>query len=346
MATAESSKVAAVVILAAGAGTRMKTQLPKPLHVIAGRTLLGHAIAAARGVNPDYVVVVVRHEGEKVARKAMEIDPEVTIAWQDDVAGTGRALWCGLQQLPADLSGRILVMAGDTPLLDAQVLRELAVAGDGVATVATTFVKDPTGYGRVLRDENGVIRAIVEHKDADEVQLSIREVNTSTYCFDLPFLRHSLSELSTDNAQGEMYLTDVVTAAYQSGMSDTGYVVADSMKVEGANDLVQLADLAAEMNRRICERWMRLGAKIVDPRTTHIDADVVIEPDTVIEPGTDVLGHSVVKSGAHIGPGLFQDTVIESGAVAQLVAVRGGHVGAGDVLSPFTAYGYSRSDVQ
>lgn len=302
---------AAVIILAAGKGTRMNSATPKVLHEMCGRTLLGHAIAAARGVEPENVVVVVRHERDLVAGHATAVDPGVIIADQDEIKGTGRAVWCGLNALPADVSGPVLVMAGDTPLLSADVLCELYAHHAGnAATVLSAIVPDATGYGRIVRDEAGAICGIVEHRDASEEQLQIHEVNTSTYVFDAEFLRSSLETLGTDNAQGEMYLTDVIAKAYAAGAGVGSYVAPDYRVAEGANDLVQLAALRADMNRRIGEKWMRAGVTIIDPASAWIDVSVELEADAVVEPFTILRGATRVESGAHAGPGVFVDTQI------------------------------------
>lgn len=333
------TRPAAVVILAAGAGTRMKSAIPKVLHEMCGRSLLGHAIAAARGLNPDNLVVVVRHERDKVAGHALECDANLIIADQDEVKGTGRAVWCGLESLPADLVGDIIVMAGDVPLLDTESLAELVSRHESNAvTVLTTNIPDATGYGRIVRDELGRITSVVEHRDASDTQRQISEINTSTYAFDAVFLRESLANLGTENSQGEMYLTDVVAAAYESGRGIGDLVLEDSWLVEGCNDLAQLATLRAEMVRRINEKWMRSGVSIIDPRTTSIDVDVTLEADATVLPGTSLHGNTRVETGAIVGPGELSNTLVRSGAKASHVVTYGGVVAEGTVLPPFSVF--------
>ncbi len=328
---------AAVIILAAGQGTRMRSRLPKVLHTMCGRSLLGHAIAAARGLNPEHVVVVVRHEREAVAAHARECDSGVLIADQDEIKGTGRAVWCGLQALPADLEGTVLVMAGDTPLLGAEVLAELVAHHEGVGvTVLTALVEDATGYGRIVRDKRGQICRIVEHRDANETERQIREINTSTYAFDLHVLRTGLEGVSTSNAQGEMYLTDVVGNAYTTGRGVSGYAVEDSWLVEGCNNLVQLAALRTQMNRRLLERWMRHGARIIDPARTSIEVGVRLDPDCEIRPGTDLRGNTRIGKGAVVGPGEFTHTVVGQGARACHVVATGVEIPEGQEIAPFS----------
>lgn len=335
----DSNRPAAVIILAAGQGTRMKSSLPKVLHEMCGRSLLGHAIAAAQGLNPDHIVVVVRHERDRVAEHALACDPSIIVADQDDIMGTGRAVWCGMSALPADLRGTVTVMAGDVPLLDTHSLSQMnARIGSNAVVVLTTVVEDPTGYGRIIRDSTGAISGIVEHKDATVEQRSIREINTSTYAFDLEFLREALQHLSSANSQGELYLTDVVADASAAGRGVADLILEDSWLVEGCNDLVQLATLRTEMNRRIVEQWMRSGAGVQDPASTRIDVDVTVAADSRILPGTHLMGTTVVESGAEVGPGRFTDTRIGTGAVAHYVVATGGHIPAGTHVPPFSIF--------
>ena len=328
---------AAVIVLAAGAGTRMKSATPKVLHEMCGRSLLGHAIHAARGLNPEHVSVVVRHQRDRVAAHALEVDGGLIIADQDEIKGTGRAVWCGLEALPADLEGPIVVMAGDTPLLNTETLAGLVDnLGENAVTVLTTNVPDATGYGRILRDESGAICGVVEHADASDAQREIREINTSTYAFDAAFLRENLGKLGAANAQGEMYLTDIVELASASGAGVGDLVLEDSWLVEGCNDLAQLATLRGEMNRRIVHDWMVSGVSVIDPATTYIDVDVEIEHDCKILPGTALHGHTRLASGAIVGPGELTDTTVEEGAVASHVVATGAHVPAGSTLPPYS----------
>ncbi|WP_277424086.1 bifunctional N-acetylglucosamine-1-phosphate uridyltransferase/glucosamine-1-phosphate acetyltransferase [Neoactinobaculum massilliense] len=352
--------MSAVIILAAGQGTRMKSSTPKVLHSICGRTLLGHAIHAARGTGADQVVVVVRHERDKVAKAALAADPDVIVADQDEIKGTGRAVQCGLAAIP-DASGTVVVMAGDTPLLDAAILRALmathvesalpaAEAADPdevdadevpapaptAVTVLTATLPNPFGYGRILRDHEGIY-GVVEEKDATPTQRTITEVNTSTYAFDADFLRAATAKLGSDNAQGEVYLTDVVAEARAAGRKVASFTVADYHSVEGANDLVQLAALRATMRRRINESWMREGVEIIDPASTYIDCTVRLSPDVRILPGTMLLGDTVVENGAMVGPGELTDMHVGANAEVSHAVLRGGVVAAGEIVPPFSA---------
>ena len=315
---------AAVIILAAGEGTRMRSRTPKVLHRIGGRSLLGHAMHAARQVSPEHLAVVVRHERELVAAHVAEVDPAALVADQDEVKGTGRACECGLDVLPADLTGTVLVTMGDVPLLTGDTLAELTARHEdsgAAVTVITSELPDAKSYGRVVRDDAGDVLAIMEFKDAlahreagDELShvVDIREINSGIYAFDAQVLRSALAEVGTDNAQGEKYLTDVIAIARREGRKVTAHLVEDLWQTEGVNDRVQLALLGKELNRRLVERWMRDGVTVVDPDTTWVDAEVTIGQDTVIRPGTQLLGATTIGADAVIGP----DTTLESTEVA------------------------------
>ncbi len=331
---------AAVIVLAAGEGTRMKSATPKVLHRIGGTTLLGHAIRAARGTGAEHVEVVVRHERDRVVEFCTAFDDTLVIADQDEVKGTGRAVECGLEALPADLTGTVLVTYGDVPLLTGATLVELTAAhleaGSGVSII-TADLPDPTGYGRVVRDAAGEVERIVEHKDATEAERAITEINSGIYAFDAALLREALDRVGTDNAQGEKYLTDVVAIARADGRGVRAHVVDDPWQTEGVNDRVQLASLGRELNRRVCEAHMRDGVSILDPATTWIDVDVSIGRDTTILPGTQLLGATSIGAEAVVGPEVtLTDTEVGDGAeVVRAVAILA-VVGPGATVGPYS----------
>jgi bifunctional UDP-N-acetylglucosamine pyrophosphorylase/glucosamine-1-phosphate N-acetyltransferase len=331
------------IILAAGEGTRMRSATPKVLHRVAGRSLIEHAVRAAAGLAPEHLVVVVGHGRDLVTEHlttlASELHHKVTVAVQETQHGTGHAVSCALESLPAGLSGTVLVTYGDVPLLDSATLSALLAEHAGSAnavTVLTAAVADATGYGRVLRDPDGSVTAIVEHKDATEAQLEITEINSGVYAFDAAVLVGALSRLSADNAQGERYLPDVLSIARTDGRRVGALVCADSWLVEGINDRVQLARVGAELNRRMVEAWMCAGVTVVDPATTWLDADVTLERDVLIEPGVQLRGRTVVGEGAVIGP----DTTLANvtvGAGAQVIRTHGreSEIGPGASVGPF-----------
>ena len=217
------SRPAAVIVLAAGQGTRMKSALPKVVHPLSGLSMIGHALRAAHGLDPQHLVAVVRHQREVVAAEIERVLPSAIIADQDEIPGTGRAVQCGLEALDAavePVSGTIVVTYGDVPLLSTDTLAELVATHEGAGhavTVLTSRVEDPTGYGRIIRDASGTVTAIVEQRDATPEQAAINEINAGIYAFDADFLRTSLASLGTDNDQGEVYLTDVLAAAAPAG---------------------------------------------------------------------------------------------------------------------------------
>jgi bifunctional UDP-N-acetylglucosamine pyrophosphorylase / glucosamine-1-phosphate N-acetyltransferase len=331
---------AAVIVLAAGEGTRMRSATPKVLHAIGGRTLLGHAVAAARGVDPQHLVIVVRHGRDLVAAHIEALDPDAVIVDQDEVKGTGRATECALEALPAELEGTVLVTSGDVPLLSAQTLRGLLgahVASGSAATVITATLSDPSGYGRILRAADGSVEGIVEQKDATDAQGEIEEINSGLYAFDIAVLRGALTRVGTDNAQGEKYLTDVLGLVRAQGLRVSAHLVRDVWETEGVNDRVQLSRLGAELNRRIVERWMRAGVSVVDPSTTWIDVDVMLGRDVTIHQQTQIHGASTIGDDVVLGPDTTL-TDVSIGRGATVVRTHGSLsvIGEGASVGPFS----------
>ncbi|WP_300078964.1 bifunctional UDP-N-acetylglucosamine diphosphorylase/glucosamine-1-phosphate N-acetyltransferase GlmU [Propioniciclava sp.] len=338
--TEQATSVAAVIVLAAGAGTRMKSTKSKLLHEIAGRSLLSHAVDAAEHLHPRRMVVVVGHEREQVTAHLTEIAPGALTAVQERQLGTGDAVRCGLAVLEST-EGEVVVTMGDVPLLEGETLEALVAqhraTGDGV-TILTSELSDPTGYGRIVRDAGGdQVAAIVEQRDCTAEQAAIREINAGIYVFDGGVLRDGLASLTTDNDQSELYLTDVVRYARSAGRGVHTLVLADRWQTEGVNDRVQLATLGRELNRRIVERWMRAGVTVVDPATTWIQASVDLAPDVTLLPNTSLEGATSVASGATIGP----DTTlvdVEVGEGATVIRTHGSLsvIGAGASVGPFS----------
>ncbi|MBG6180276.1 bifunctional UDP-N-acetylglucosamine diphosphorylase/glucosamine-1-phosphate N-acetyltransferase GlmU [Arthrobacter sp. CAN_A1] len=335
---------AAVIVLAAGAGTRMKSRTPKILHTLGGRSMVGHAMAAARGVVPAAMAVVVRHERDLVASHISSLDDQAIIVDQDDVPGTGRAVQVALDALDqaaaTPLDGTIVVTYGDVPLLTADTLAELVEAHTTQAnavTVLTAVLDDATGYGRILRADDGTVTGIIEHKDATESQRSIKEINSGIYAFDAATLRSALTSVTAGNSQGEMYLTDVLGIASDRGGRVAAVVSDDPWQVEGANDRVQLAALGAELNRRTLTRWMRAGVSIVDPGTTWIDTSVQLAEDVTLLPGTQLHGACEIARDAVVGPDTtLTDVVVGEGATVLRTHGAGARISARATVGPFT----------
>lgn len=338
----ETTGPAAVIVLAAGAGTRMKSRTPKILHEIGGRSMVGHAILAARSLNPQKLALVVRHERDRVAGHIATQDPEALIVDQDEVPGTGRAVEVALKALDAqaEVTGTVVVTYGDVPLLTGELLGELVSTHESqgnAVTVLTAVLDDATGYGRILRAEDGTVLGIREHKDATEEERGIREINSGIYAFDAAVLRTALESVTTDNAQGEMYLTDVLGLARDAGGRVAAVVTNDRWQVEGANDRIQLSALGAEHNRRIIESWMRAGVTVVDPATTWIDSTVTLDEDVRLLPNTQLHGSTTVARDAVVGPDTtLTDVNVGEGAKVFRTHGSGSTIGAKASVGPFT----------
>jgi bifunctional UDP-N-acetylglucosamine pyrophosphorylase / glucosamine-1-phosphate N-acetyltransferase len=333
---------AAVVVLAAGEGTRMKSATPKVLHEICGRPLVGHVVAAARELEPEQLVVVVGHGAEQVAAHLAEADPGARIAVQETRNGTGHAVRTGLDALAADgvaLDGTVVITCGDTPLLTARTLGELAASHEregNAVTVLTAVVPDATGYGRIVRDADGAVAAIVEQKDADEAQRAIREINSGVFAFDAKLLAEALSKVTTDNAQGEEYLTDTLSILRRAGHRVGAAVAGDHQEIAGINNRVQLSEARRMLNDRLLREAMLAGATIMDPASTWVDVTVEFEPDSVVLPGTILRGATVIGAGAQVGPHTqLTDTVVGAGAKVTFAVADGASVGAEASVGPY-----------
>ena len=329
----------AVIVLAAGQGTRMKSAKPKVLHRLAGRELIGHVVAAARELNPDHVIAVVRHQRDEVVATLSELMPDILIVDQDDIPGTGRAVEVAVDSLPADFDGDVVVVSGDVPLLDSTTLASLLAqhrAQSAAATVLSAILDDATGYGRVVRDADGGLDRIVEQKDATADEIAITEINSGTYVFRVGPLREQLVRITTDNAQAEKYITDVVGLLRGVGAIVSAMPVTSGWMVAGVNDRVQLAEAARRMNELIVQKWQRAGVTIEDPATTWIDADVTLNPDVEILPGTQLKGATLVQSGAIIGPDTtLVDCEVGENAVVKRTDATLSVIGAGATVGPF-----------
>jgi bifunctional UDP-N-acetylglucosamine pyrophosphorylase/glucosamine-1-phosphate N-acetyltransferase len=335
---------AAVLVLAAGSGTRMRSDTPKVLHTLGGRSMLAHVLHAVAKAAPQHLVVVLGKDRDAIAtavqQLAADLGRTIETAVQEQQLGTGHAALCGLEALPADFDGVLVVTSGDTPLLDAETLADLVASHEATAaavTVLTTTLPDPTGYGRILRTQDGEVIAIVEQADATGSQRAIHEVNAGVYAFDITALRSALQRLSADNAQHELYLPDVIAIVRSDGRMVAAKHVYDAALVAGVNDRVQLAAIGAELNRRIVANHQRAGVTVIDPATTWIDVDVTIGRDTVIHPGTQLLGTTVIGERAAVGPDTTL-TDVTVGDAATVIRTHGSEstIGAGSAVGPFT----------
>jgi bifunctional UDP-N-acetylglucosamine pyrophosphorylase/glucosamine-1-phosphate N-acetyltransferase len=326
-----------VVILAAGEGTRMKSAHPKVLHGFAGRSMLGHVLAATAGLDASHTAVVVGHGRDEVSAHLGQIAPGAIAVVQEQQLGTAHAVQVGLSVLPDDLD-TVLVLPGDTPLLTASTLLELLIRhreSGAASTLLTSRLSDPTGYGRVLRDDDGTVTAIVEHKDASAAQLVVDEVSALVYAFDATQLAAQLGRVGNANAQGEYYLPDVIALLRASGQS-VHALIASGEATAGVNDRVQLAVAARSYRDRIVAAHQRAGVTFVDPATAWVDATVTLGRDVTIAPDVGLHGATDIADEARIGPSsTLTDTVVGArSSLHRTVAVQA-RVGADVTVGPF-----------
>ncbi|MGV3617211.1 MAG: bifunctional UDP-N-acetylglucosamine diphosphorylase/glucosamine-1-phosphate N-acetyltransferase GlmU [Fimbriimonas sp.] len=297
----ENQASIAGIILAAGKGTRMKSDLPKGLHRVCGAPMVELVARAMRGAGVERPVIVIGHGGERMQETLGEAFDYV---WQREQLGTGHAALMARDVL-LQIEGPVIVAAGDTPLLDPstfETLRRVHQESGAVATLATSVIADPQGYGRIVRDGNGEFAKIVEQKDTTDEERQVREVNAALYCFDNATLQRILPTLSNSNAQGEYYLTDVLAAIVAEGGKVVAHVFDDPNILVGVNDRWQLAEADTELRKRILKRHAVAGVTIIDPATTFVGIDVEIGVDAVLEPGTHLAGRTKIGAGAKIGP--------------------------------------------
>jgi bifunctional UDP-N-acetylglucosamine pyrophosphorylase / glucosamine-1-phosphate N-acetyltransferase len=320
----------------------MKSKMIKVLHPICGRSMIGHVLVAAQAVRPGRLVAVVGSDRDQVGPHILEQVPGALIAVQETPEGTGDAVRVGVDALLADTgttAGTVVVLSGDTPLMRGETLTRLVAAhieAGRAITVLTGEVENPFGYGRIIRDAGGAVIGIVEEKDATAEQTAVCEINSGIYAFDGDFLADALGKITNDNAKGEYYLTDLVEIAHRSSLTVGAFEIDDVMQTEGVNDRVQLAGLAAELNRRILMRWMAEGVTVVDPATTWVDVTVQLARDVTIRPGVQLCGSTRVAEDAVIGPDCTL-TDVEVGAGSSVVRTHGldSVIDAGATVGPF-----------
>lgn len=340
------------IVLAAGPGSRMKSERPKPLHRLCGRPMLRYVLDALAEVDLGRAVVVVGHKGDWVSKALVEDAPPISIEFVEQAVqrGTGDAALVGLVALPsegvADLDGDdgdVLVLPGDAPLLQAATVRRLLDEhrrSGAAATVLTAHVDDPSGLGRVIRGRTGSVSRIVEHGDASDDERAIREVNTSIYCFRRSLLAPALRRLTPENSQGEYYLTDAVGVLVAAGHPVGAVTVDDSTQIVGVNDRVQLAAAECELRARTNRLLMAAGVTMLDPATTYIDTTVTIGRDVTLFPGTLLSGRTVVGDGCEIGPNTrLVDTTVGSASRVEMSHARHARIGADCAVGPFAALG-------
>ena len=326
------------VVLAAGEGTRMRSTLPKVLHPVAGRSMLAWVLEAVMETKPERTVVVVGHGADEV----IAVLPEgVEHCVQTERLGTGHAASVALDHLGELMAGTgVLVLPGDTPLIDGSTLTALLDAhqqGGATVSLMSTVVDDPTGYGRIIRKDGGNVAAIVEQTDASANELTIGEINAGMYVFDATAMRRGLETITPENAQGEYYLPDLV--AYSAGRGETVLAVrARPDQVSGVNTHSHLASAAAVLRSRLIEHWMQSGVRVVDPSTVYLDADVRIEPGALIHPGVHLEAGTVIGAGAVVGPEVFaSSSSVEAGAKVWFSVLRDAIVGENCEVGPYAS---------
>ena len=330
--------VETVIILAAGDGTRMKSSQAKVLHSVAGRSLLGHVLAAVAHLNPAQICVVVGANRAGVEAHIAEIAPSATTIYQEKRGGTGHATQLALAgNTPR---GTVLVLAGDTPMLTGQSLAaflDAHSAGKFAASVLTAEHPDPSGYGRIIRDANDELLRIVEERDASEDEKFIFEINSGVYAFDGAKLADAIGQITDSNSQGELYLTDAIGILKNAGESIAAIMLEDFTEILGVNDRVQLAESAALLRDRINDHWMREGVTIIDPTTTWIDATATLAKDVTLHPGSAILGLTTIASGAVIGPRTtLTNCVVKEGASVLESIATDTVIGEAATVGPFT----------
>jgi len=308
------------IVLAAGQGTRMKSKLYKVLHPICGQAMVEHVVDQLEALGVSEIVTVVGHGAEMVEEV---LGDRVSYTLQEEQLGTAHAVMQARGALEGK-EGTTLVICGDTPLLTDDTLQQLITYHESIhskATVLTSIEPDPTGYGRIIRNEQGVLERIVEQKDAETTELAIKEVNTGTYCFDNKELFEALETIGNENAQGEFYLTDIIEVLKVKGKVVAGYAMPDAREGLGVNDRVALAKARKVMQERINHRLMVNGVTLVDPQTTYVDVKVEVGPDTVIEGNVTLLGTTKIGSDCLITSGsrISDSTIGDSVTVTQSV---------------------------
>ncbi|WP_394560064.1 bifunctional UDP-N-acetylglucosamine diphosphorylase/glucosamine-1-phosphate N-acetyltransferase GlmU [Aquipseudomonas alcaligenes] len=322
-----------IVILAAGQGTRMRSTLPKVLHPVAGKPMLGHVIDTARKLAPRKIHVVIGH-GAELVRERLAAD-DINFVLQAEQLGTGHAV---AQALPALEAEKVLILYGDVPLTQVETLtRLLEQANDSQLGLLTVNLADPTGYGRIVRDANGVVQAIVEHKDASEAQRAIREGNTGILAVPGKRLGDWLGRLSNSNAQGEYYLTDVIAMAVADGLVVATETAQDEMEVLGANDRIQLSQLECHYQQRMARQLMAQGVTLYDPHRFDVRGEVSVGRDVTIDINVILEGRVVIEDDVQIGPNcVIKDSILRRGAIVKANShLEGAEVGEGADCGPF-----------
>lgn len=326
----------ATVVLAAGKGTRMKSALPKVLHQVGGKPMLGHVLDAVDKAGSEKTVVVAGFSAERVEEY---LNGVAEVVYQEQQLGTAHALMQAADTLKT-FPGHVLVVCGDTPMITSETLSMLVkhhIDNQATATVLTAMMEDPAGYGRVIRDDQGRVERIVEQKDGSPGELAIKEINTGFYCFAVPGLFETLTQISSENAQGEYYLTDIIKIYNSQSKIVTACVCDNPSEVMGINDRRQLAIAEKVLRSEVLERLMDAGVTIIDPSSTYVDSTVTVEPDTILYPGTILEGTTTIGKGSLVGPNTrIVNTIVGEESQVQYSVVLDSEVDSGCTIGPFS----------
>jgi bifunctional UDP-N-acetylglucosamine pyrophosphorylase/glucosamine-1-phosphate N-acetyltransferase len=337
--TVSPVRPAAVIVLAAGGGTRMKSRLVKVMHPLAGRPVVGHVVATARAAGAARIAVVVGSQADTVTGYLDSAAPEVLAVHQPEQLGTGHATRLALDAL-GGADGTVVVLTGDAPLITGETLALLTAAHEAegnAVTVLTAVVPDATGYGRIIRNPgDGAVLRIVEHKDASADERAVSEINSGLFAFDGKLLREALGKVRADNSQGEEYLTDVLEILGAAGHRTGAAVAEDFREFLGINDRVQLAEARRILNDRLVTAAMRAGVTVIDPATTWFDVEVEYLPDAVVHPNTRLHGRTSLGEGCEVGPNCtLADTAVGAGAVVRDATAEQAVIGEGATVGPY-----------
>ncbi|MCD6546042.1 MAG: bifunctional UDP-N-acetylglucosamine diphosphorylase/glucosamine-1-phosphate N-acetyltransferase GlmU [Thermotogae bacterium] len=323
-----------ILILAAGKGKRMKSNIPKVLHKLLNKPMISWVVNTAKKLNPESIAVVLGHKAEEVRRI---LDEDINVFIQSELLGTGHAVMCAKDFLKFD--GDVLILYGDVPNVKVETLKEMIEKHrmeNNSMTILTTFLSNPRGYGRIVRNDSGKIISIIEETDADEEIKKIKEVNSGICVFKASDLINSLKYLKNDNKQGEYYLTDIVKIFLDSGKNVGTFLTEDPNEILGINDRMQLSKVERLLRLRVNEEHMLNGVTIVDPESTFIAPEVVIEMDTIIQPSTIIYGNTKIGRGCEIGPfTIIKDCTIENNVKIVQSNCEGAWIFSNTSIGPF-----------
>ncbi len=333
------SKDLSVIVLAAGKGKRMKSEIPKVMHRILGQPILHYVLSTIRGLNPKNIFTVTGYKKELVSEYIKNNFPEVKIAVQENQLGTAHAVYM-VKEEKDNFGKNALVLSADTPLVSSEILKKLVEnkeRTDSKASIVTAVVPEPEGYGRIIKDRKGNIVRIIEETDARPEERKITEVNTSIYCFETESLFGNIEKIKTKNVQNEYYLTDIVETLVKNGKKVSCLKTPDYMEVMGINDRAQLSRLESIIQKRVNENFMKNGVTIRNPQSCYIENTVTIEKDVTIEPSCIIKGETIIGKNSIIGPFCqITDTVIGKGSRINASVIEGAHIGNNNNIGPYS----------